>query len=88
MAIGAVRALRKAGYKVEDAIEIVAQSYGVSEEAVRQWRKTWGKDPDPKVQLLMARLPSNYTNLGWTKEGLLKAVQQAGNAFNAAKKGK
>jgi transposase-like protein len=84
LAIGAVKALVKAGYKVWEATEIVAKSHGVSPDAVRQWRKTLGKDTDVEAQALMSLLPSRYTLFGWTKEGLLKAVEQSGKALRDA----
>jgi hypothetical protein len=90
IAIGAVSALRKAGYKVENAIDIVADAYGLSPDAMRQWRKTLGNDTDPEAQALMQLLPSSYSLFAWTKEDLLKAVKRAGQSFKHAqeKKGK
>jgi hypothetical protein len=90
MAIGAVRALRKAGYKAKDAIQIVAGAYGVTEDAVRQWQKTLGKDTDIEAQMTMSLLPSSYSLFLGTKEGLLEAVTKAGQSFKEAqeKKGK
>jgi hypothetical protein len=83
-AIAAVKRLRKFGYSAESAIEIVAGAYGRSPEAIRQWRKTLGKDTDPEAQMLMA----SYTIHPSTKEGLLKAIAWAGKAFKHALKGK
>jgi hypothetical protein len=84
IAIGAVSALRKAGYKVENAIDIVADAYGLSPDAIRQWRKTLGKDTDPEAQILMQSLPSSFSLFALTKDDLLNAVKRAGQSFKDA----
>jgi hypothetical protein len=85
-AIAAVKRLRKFGYSAEKAIEIVADAYGPTPEATRQWQKTLGKDTDSEALMLMA----SYSIFPSTKEDLLKAVAGAGQAFKDAqeKKGK
>lgn len=88
IAIGAVSALRKAGYKVEEAIDIVADACGLSSDAIRQWRKTLGKDADPEAQALMQLLPTSFSLFAWTKEDLLNAVKQAGQSFKDAQEKK
>jgi hypothetical protein len=88
IAIGAVRALRKNGYSAQEAIEIVAEAHAVSADAVRQWRKTLGKDTDLEAKMLMGQLPNSVFLK--PEEGLLKAVERTGQAFKDAqeKKGK
>jgi hypothetical protein len=90
ISIGAVSALGNAGYSVEKAIDVVADAHALSPDAIRQWRKTLGKDKDPEAQALMALLPSSHSLFSWTKEDLLKAVKRAGQSFKDAqgKKGK
>jgi hypothetical protein len=89
-AIVAVRVLRRAGYSAEKAIEIVANAYGATTDAIRQWRKTLGKDADSEAQMLKAEMRLTIFPLTKTKEGLLTAVTRAGQAFKDAqeKKGK
>jgi hypothetical protein len=41
-AVGAVAALREAGYSSEKAMEFVADAHGVTPEAVRKWRRDDG----------------------------------------------
>jgi hypothetical protein len=89
-AIVAVSVLRRAGYSAEKAIDIVAKAFGVSTDAIRQWRKTLGKDADSELQMLKAEMRLSIFPLTKTKEGLLIAVARAGQAFKDAqeKKGK
>jgi hypothetical protein len=89
-AIVAVSVLRRRGHSAEKAIEIVAKAYGVSTDAIRQWRKTLGKDADSKAQMLKAEMRLSIFHLTKTKQGLLTAVARAGQAFRDAqeKKGK
>jgi hypothetical protein len=87
-AIVAVRALRRIGYSADKAIDIVANAYGVSTDAIRQWRKTLGKDTDSKAQMLKAEMRLSIFPVTKTKEGLLTAVARAGQAFKDALMGK
>jgi hypothetical protein len=90
-AIGAVAALQKAGCSIEKAIFLVADAYARSTEAIRQWRKTLGKNKkDTEAQMIKGLWVSRVQTFHWTKDGLLKDLKRKGQEFKKAqvKKGK